>query len=495
MRGLSLTLFVVLAPCSWANDLPDPAAPTSPLAAPTRSSRLAHATQADSPVVPVSYRTYARATPWSAEQSAAVAADRSDSSSGIPEPPRELGVRAVPTYEPPRNEAEEEEEGEDAEDEEEDEEVEEEDAPSTLLGECWHQWGPITAEYLYTGEVFNNTRGGISTKRAARYRGNFDLTLALDTAAACWWEGGRFFTYLQQSHGQTLTEDFVGDGQYYSNIHTGDRQDITQLAEYWYQHSFGDDMLIVQLGRQDANENFAYADLGGDFVNASFVTLANVPLPTWPYQTLGLSSLHQVNDRLRLGGGVYDHGRDHGLWWSSTVSRGMFLIGQIDYQPFEGCEEALLTLVRLGAWYTSSDTLAVDEATVHEGNYGFFATLDRMLWTEGDDTEQGLGTFCQLTWAPADRNLVDVGYGAGLVYRGLVPCRDEDTLGVGFSAIEFSSTLRDLTGQTSENVLELFYKVRVRRWLALQPDLQYIARPSGQERDSLVAGLRFEANF
>ncbi|OHB80815.1 MAG: hypothetical protein A2W31_00270 [Planctomycetes bacterium RBG_16_64_10] len=68
-------------------------------------------------------------------------------------------------------------------------------------------------------------------------------------------------------------------------------------------------------------------------------------------------------------------------------------------------------------------------------------------------------------------------------------------MGVGFSLVEFSRDLRDLTGQTSENALELFYKAWVWDWLALQPDLQYIARPNGMERDALVAGLRFEANF
>ena len=45
---------------------------------------------------------------------------------------------------------------------EEDEGEEEEIGSSTLLDERWHQVGPITAEYLYTGEVFNNARGGIS---------------------------------------------------------------------------------------------------------------------------------------------------------------------------------------------------------------------------------------------------------------------------------------------------------------------------------------------
>jgi len=69
------------------------------------------------------------------------------------------------------------------------------------------------------------------------------------------------------------------------------------------------------------------------------------------------------------------------------------------------------------------------------------------------------------------------------------------TTGLGFSLVEFSQIVRDQTGQTSENAVELFYKARVRDWLTIQPDLQYIARPSGIERDAFVAGLGFEVVF
>lgn len=376
------------------------------------------------------------------------------------------------------------------------EEETDEDVAATLFAEYWHRVGSISAEYLYTGEVFNNTRGGISTNGATRYRGNFDLTCKLDTEKANWWTGGEVFVYLQQSHGETLSQNFVGDGQYYSNIDTSPKpQQLTQLGEYWYQHKFADDALSIRLGRQDANAEFAFADLGGDFLNSSFVTLPNIPMPFWPFQTLGVSGLYQANEQLRLGGGAYDSGRNLGQWWVDTTSRGMFFIGQADYQPFADQEESRLSLIRLGAWYTSSDTNAVDGSRSFEGNYGFYAAFDQMLCTEADDAEQGLGAFFQFSWAPGDRNQVPLGYGAGLLYRGLLEGRDEDTVGAGFTLIEFSSVLKAQTGQTYENAVELFYKAQLRDWLTVQPDMQYIARPFGFQRDALVVGVRFEANF
>ncbi len=385
---------------------------------------------------------------------------------------------------------------EDAESEDEEDDEQEPEARATLFAENWHRAGPITAEYLYSGQLHNNARGGISTKQATRYRGNLDLSLTLDTAQANWWKNGSFFVYLQQTHGRTLSQDFVGDAQFYNGFDTSPKpQDLTQLGEYWYQHAFADDRVSVKLGRQDANEYFAYTDLGGDFINSSFLTLPNIPLPTWPTQTLGVSTVVQTSNKLQLSGGAYDHGQDIGQWWVTNTSRGMFFIGQADYQPFAEYEDSLPTVFRFGSWYTSSDTQATDELSSYEGNYGFYATVDRMLFAESEDAEQGLGTFFQFSWAPADRNYLDQHYGAGLVYRGLFPTRDNDTLGIGFSLVEFSSVVRDATGQTSENAIELFYKARLRKWLAIQPDIQYIARPGGMQRDALVVGFGFEAAF
>ncbi len=75
------------------------------------------------------------------------------------------------------------------------ENAEEDPAPLFLLPEQFHAYEGMTGEYIYTGEVFTNTRGGLSTHDAIRYRGNLDLVLNVDTAAMDMWKGGRFFIY------------------------------------------------------------------------------------------------------------------------------------------------------------------------------------------------------------------------------------------------------------------------------------------------------------
>jgi len=40
--------------------------------------------------------------------------------------------------------------------------------------------------------------------------------------------------------------------------------------------------------------------------------------------------------------------------------------------------------------------------------------------------------------------------------------------------------------------IELFYKAQLTPYIMVQPDLQYIVNPGGENRDAFVGGLRFE---
>ena len=82
---------------------------------------------------------------------------------------------------------------------------------------------------VYYGEVFTNTRGGISTRRATQYEALLDLRLNLDFAKMQLPPLGRFFLLGQNTHGRGLTENFVGDTQVLSNIDSFDN--IMQVSE------------------------------------------------------------------------------------------------------------------------------------------------------------------------------------------------------------------------------------------------------------------------
>ena len=136
-------------------------------------------------------------------------------------------------------------------------------------------------------------------------------------------------------------------------------------------------------------------------------------------------------------------------------------------------------------------------------NYGVWFTADQMIWKESEaaDDDQGFGIFGQFGWAPGDRNLIQEYYGGGLVYKGLVPGRDADLLGIGFASAMFGSGIREqnldqgIFMASSETAVESFYKFHYSQFISFQTDLQYIANPGGLYRDALLPGLRFEVVF
>lgn len=380
------------------------------------------------------------------------------------------------------------------------ENAEEDPAPLFLLPEQFHAYEGMTGEYIYTGEVFTNTRGGLSTHDAIRYRGNLDLVLNVDTAAMDMWKGGRFFIYGNTFHGQTLTPDFVGDFQFYSNIEGAPRPDAAfQMSEYWYEHSFADGNILVKVGKQDANADFAYVDLGGDFINSSFGLIPTVLLPTWPNPGMGAAVFVDLTDLIHVKTGVYDGSPTFGVetggrsGFESLGDYGAMVLNEWSLTPQLGPDGSLPGTYKVGMWYHSQDLEDLYSPGLMQGhNYGFYLGVDQLLWNEpgSDEDPQGLGAFIQYGWAPRDRNELWQYAGTGLTYRGPISNRDADVVGVGIAAAEFHDASLDW-----ERAIELFYKAQVNDWAILQPDMQYIANPSGSGRDALVVGIRTELAF
>ena len=98
-----------------------------------------------------------------------------------------------------------------------DNQEEEEEKPSRLLGDWLHGRGPVAFEYIYTGEILSNTRGGLRTRRATRYEGLFDLTMDVELEKIRPRLPGKVYLLFQHTHGRGLSLDFVGDAQMIRN--------------------------------------------------------------------------------------------------------------------------------------------------------------------------------------------------------------------------------------------------------------------------------------
>lgn len=373
--------------------------------------------------------------------------------------------------------------------------------------------GGLNFEYIYTGETFTKARGGINPTRPTNYRSNFDLVGTIDTAKMGWWDNGRFFVYGQNLTGRPLSAAEVGDVQLFSNldstISATERPDFTTVAEYWYEHLTLDQRLRIKIGKQDANVDFALTDLGGDFVHSSYGVPPMIPLPTFPSQSLGIAAFLNLTDSLILGIGVFDGSLPSGptgvRWGFDTLGHhGTMSLYQLEWKP----QFQLPTTIRTGMWHHSENDVWIQLTTdpnpiTYNQNYGFFTTFDQMIYKESycEGNDQGLGVFGQFGWAPENRNFLKEFYGGGFVYKGLLPSRDNDLLGLGFSNVLFSggflqqNIAAGIPMAKYETAVELFYKYQFSQFITFQPDIQYIANPGGQYRDALVPGMRFEVVF
>lgn len=380
------------------------------------------------------------------------------------------------------------EEGDDKKDD--DEKKDDDDGPPGLLGYALHGSDDLKLEYLYTGEVFTNMRGGKSTNDATRYLGLIDISLTADLAKMGFRPGGTFFMLAENSHGQGLTTDFVGDTQWLSNIDPG--EPFTQVTEYWWERKLLDDKFTLRLGKQDPNAEFAVVDVAGDFVNSSFGYHRTMPMFTWPNTPAGVMTLLEVAKPVVLKFGIYDGAARTGTWGFSGTGE-TYSLYECETHWSVDCER-LPGDAHIGMWYHSGEFASyLGEELQHSGNHGVYMSGEQMIWNETGNKEesQGLGIFFQYGWAPESVNDVARYFGTGLVYKGLIPGRDEDTTGLGLADAMFSRYL----DRPPEQAVELFHKIHCSKYVALEPDLQYIANPSGLYRDAFVFGLRFEAKL
>jgi porin len=338
----------------------------------------------------------------------------------------------------------------------------------------------------YYGECFTNTRGGISTKDATRYLALIDIPIAFNFEKMRLPVPGKFFLLAQNTHGRGLTEDFVGDTQVLSNIDSFDN--IAQIGEYWWEFNLTDHVAL-RLGKQDVNTEFLAMQTAVDFIQSSFGLSPSATVPTYPDPSMGAVLMVRAREAVNFKLGLWDVLPKTSDWGFSSNDV-LSAIGAVDftYQVGDGQYPGAL---ELGATYFSGGQAL--GLTLPEG-YGFYFQIEQLVYREegcSRQSTQGLGMFVSYFPAFANGPVPTFGIGsdfvAGVVYTGMIAGRDEDRVGCGVAWTELFAG-----GTNQETAWELFYKAQLTPRLTLQPDLHYIATPSGIYRDALAVGIRFQ---
>ncbi|MCA9411608.1 MAG: carbohydrate porin [Candidatus Omnitrophica bacterium] len=348
---------------------------------------------------------------------------------------------------------------------------------------------PFGWEFVYTGEVFGNVRGGLNTHDAVAYRDDFSLYLNLDTEAMGWWEGGEFFGHLQAESGNGITERDVGDFQVLSNI---DADDFSQVSEIWYRHEF--ENAWIKFGKLEANVDFAFVDFGCEFINSSPGVVPTVPLTTYPDPDWGVVIGLEPTDWFTVVSGVYQGDPDGGRSIGSTLrnlENPMYMIEPALSYDLCGLEGVL----RLGLWKNETPGTRFDGGS-YDDREGWYLTWDQWLYRENPSDVgcgQGIGMFAQYGHSNEQEMEAHEYWGLGVVGTGLCPTRDNDSLGVWVGHVDLSDAPGAGFEADGETALEVFYKAQINDRLSIKPDLQYIVNPGGTDNKSALAlGIRCE---
>lgn len=353
--------------------------------------------------------------------------------------------------------------------------------------------GPILLQVTYTGEVMGNASGGL--RRGTRYLDNLDIVFEADMEKLAGWTGAQVHIYGLYNNGRSIS-DLVGDTQAVSNIEAGTR--ALRLYEAWIDQKFGE-TLSLKAGLYDLNSEFDALDTAGLFVSSphgigtDFAQSGRNGPSIFPSTSLAARLHWEPADGWAIRAAVLDGvpgNPDHPGRTAIRLGQGdgTLLVGEVQ-APLGGGK------LLLGHWHYTARFDLNDGTGTGQGNTGTYVRGEFPLIEKAD---RKLDAFFRLGKAAGRFNMFDGFASGGLKFSGWVPGRDKDEFGIAFAAAFTSDSYRAATGAAaSEMAVEVSYRAPIAPWLALQPSLHYIRRPSADRTiaDALVIGLRAEASF
>lgn len=341
----------------------------------------------------------------------------------------------------------------------------------------------IQSSYMINSFVMRNqTRH--STK--GTYQGLYNLSLDLDFEKMEVIKGGKFHILYQVGNKGTSSAEFLNS---YSDINSyNPAKSINQISELYWEQSIKDDLFNLKIGKQDANVDFQALNNGFEFLNLSFSYLDNTPMPLFPSQQMGVRARVKLPNEFYIQNGFYDGNLTIGANPKSFFTGKNHYLNMTEIYKltdFKGKEGKFL----IGDWIKTGKYESYKDRT-ERNNYGFYAGFEQKLTNRFEDNSGGLSVFGQFGYARNSINDVPYYGGAGLVFKGITKKRKGDSIGLAFGWHQFDKTLRKLENKTAEKVIELFYKIKITEFLYIQPDVQYIIKPNGTDKNALVFGIR-----
>ncbi|MDY0957264.1 carbohydrate porin [Sphingomonas sp. CFBP8993] len=355
---------------------------------------------------------------------------------------------------------------------------------------------PLTIDLIHKADVVA-VAGGKGT-RGVRYLDNTDVIATLDLDRAVRWHGATTYLGILSNTG-ARANDIAGTLQGVDNIEVASPDLV--LYQAWVQQRFWNDRASVLVGKYDLNSEFYYNAAAFPLIAPAF-GIGSELASTGPN---GPSIFPQTDLAVR----VRTDGRRHYAQAAIVRAprgvaddggrRSAMMIAEIGLKG--------RTAISVGGWTYSHRqpritppgiTTTTDTAASH----GLYVLIERELVGRGDAPDHWTG-FLRAGLSDGLTTPFADGVQFGVTGIGFVRGRPQSSLSIGFATAGISSAYRQANPPAaprlarSESTIELTYSDRVASFLTLQPDLQYVHRPSGRARAPgvVVIGLRGIVNW
>ena len=332
-------------------------------------------------------------------------------------------------------------------------------------------------EGVYTLDLASNLKGGLD--QGSAYLGNIDLMFTFDTEKFGFWKNGRFFVYLLNNHGNSLS-DLIGDFQVVNNIEANPN---SRLYEFWYEHHL--ENIKITIGQHNLNSIFAISKSGLFFINSSFGIQpdisANVSTSIFPLAALGAIISLKINSNLQFNNGVYDGdpgsetSNPNSLKWSLNKTDGAFFIHELVYEKKK--DSSVNSIFKLGLW--NHIQKQIFDGFEQYNSQGIYFIGEKKIFQLEDDVKR-VNFFSQVGFSLNQYNPVKSYWGGGFVYHGIFSNHENDAGGIAIAHSRFSDYYQSqfsMDKLQSETALEISYEFVFSNPLVLKPNVQYIINP------------------
>lgn len=356
----------------------------------------------------------------------------------------------------------------------------------------------VTFSAAYTGDVIGTVQGGLSKR--GRYLDNIDLVMDVDLAELAGWNGATMHFDILNNSGGTPNDD-AGTLQGVDNIEVASQR--LRLFEAWFEQSFGDSS--IRAGLYDVNSEFYSNDAAG-LLMAPMFGIGSEIAATGPN---GPSIFPSTALAIRFDTKVFDKGYIRAAALNASAS----VLGDPDGVDFHFHDGLLLIAeagyvaegkVAVGVWgYTEKQDdireLDINGDPVQRNAQGAYLLLEHPLG-HGDGAP---AAFFRAGVSDGKTTPFKGGWQAGVLFEQVIPSRPASQVSFGFGqgilSTGYKANQTDLgtSMDDAEWQMELTYSDEILPGVTLQPDLQYIRRPSGDRsiKDAVIAGLRLSISL